>query len=111
MSSTVVAASVPFKDELVDVTHTRKAPEYLGCCHIDWSCIFNSETSESNETDGHLLSSLPKQEGGSPLVEFEELVKQKAPTTLDETQLSAIKTALENRVTLIQVRNIVDQSI
>jgi hypothetical protein len=96
------SGSVPFKDELVDVTHTHKTPEYLEGCQINWSCIFDRWTAKSSDITTESFSSA-KQEGSSAPVEFEGMVRQKLQTTLDETQLSAIKSGLENRVTLIQV--------
>lgn len=39
-----------------------------------------------------------------PLVQFEQLRSRGEKTTMDETQLDAIRTVFENRVAIIQVR-------
>lgn len=73
---------------------------------IDWSLIFDKRQVERQCSSlGYSTYPLELEEVQDlwPVQFFEELVRRRVATTLDETQLSSIRTFLQNRVTLIQV--------
>ena len=101
------ADQVPFREELVDLS-TGDSPPYLDNALVDWSLIFNKHDVQVH-CNG--LRDSPVAELGIeadtryrwPVSYFNELLRRRVDTTLDETQLNSIRNFLENRVTLIQV--------
>lgn len=104
----IVVDGVPFQDELVQLL-SGGSPQYLENASVDWSLIFNKKSVRTQCQDlmtlqnERELSQLWDTDCVLPVEYFDELVDRNVSTTLDETQLSAIRTFLDNRVTIIQV--------
>ena len=117
------ADGVPFREELVYLS-AGDPPPYLDNALVDWSLIFNERDlqvhcqglqnssyvysgSDSDSDSRSDSDSNSDSEAGLtyhwPVSYFEELLRRRVNTTLDETQLRSIQAFLENRVTLIQV--------
>lgn len=121
----------PFKDELVNATWPNKAPDYLNSSTtLDWSCLFEDKSLRRNffELDDSLDSNFDrdlvagkyisaqnntilgvrgydtgcKTSLRSKISELNTLLSSGCKPILDESQLEAVKLALNNRIVLIQ---------
>jgi hypothetical protein len=97
------AGQVPFREELVDLS-VGESPPYLENALVDWSLIFSSDDIQvlQSSTDGLRVSVDEYLSNRWPVSYFDELLRRRVHTTLDNTQLKSIQTFLNNRVTLIQ---------
>ncbi|KAH9314167.1 hypothetical protein KI387_022794, partial [Taxus chinensis] len=122
---------LPFKDELVDATWPNKAPEYLNSSTtLDWSCLFDDKSlisdfsrlddSQDSTSGCNMIGSSHIAAGRNAIIgiddyhtrfkttlrgkisELNTLLLSGYKAILDESQLSAVKLAINNRVVLIQ---------
>eukprot|EP01018_Ginkgo_biloba_P039118 Gb_11776 [translate_table: standard] len=75
----------PFTEEFVYTRWTNRPPEYLTpSTTVNWGCLFDEEEVRAGAG------------------ELDNLIKSRYRTTLDESQLNAVRLAVKNRLVLIQ---------